>query len=169
MKLQPSESRSATPVVRKAAPAAPAEVKSKSAAERADKRQALALSEGLFADKKTLKLSTSSRQGGYDPENPTVEKPSSPFREPISSSRHGGHDPETGEVKSKEQPSKTVSVTIQPWSTGKNNCVYNALLGVGFTPQQIAEQGLIEKVALENSLADPALVRPGQVLQLPRP
>ncbi|MEW6281919.1 MAG: LysM peptidoglycan-binding domain-containing protein, partial [Candidatus Eremiobacterota bacterium] len=60
-------------------------------------------------------------------------------------------------------------VTIQPWGTGENDCVWNALKGAGYTDEQIVEYGLIDQIAEMNNLEDPNLVHPGQQLAVPTP
>ncbi|MEW6281381.1 MAG: hypothetical protein AB1758_22420 [Candidatus Eremiobacterota bacterium] len=63
----------------------------------------------------------------------------------------------------------TNQVTVQPWGTGKDDCVWRTLKSSGWTDEQIRDQGLVDEVARRNGLEDPDLVHPGQKLDVPTP
>ncbi len=60
------------------------------------------------------------------------------------------------------------SVKMEKWSKGSNksNCVWNALVKAGYTPKEIVENKLVDKVAKENNLKDPNMVKEGQTLKI---
>jgi len=58
-------------------------------------------------------------------------------------------------------------VTIQPWGTGTDDCVWNALKGAGWTDEEIRANGLVQEVARMNNLDDPNVVKAGQKLIVP--
>ena len=60
------------------------------------------------------------------------------------------------------------SVKMEKWSKGSNksNCVWNALIKAGYTSKEIVENKLVDKVAKENNLKDPNMVKEGQTLKI---
>jgi LysM repeat protein len=68
----------------------------------------------------------------------------------------------------KNEADKYQKVTVEKWGSGKNDCVWNALKGAGYSDDEIKNQGLVNQVAQLNNLKDPNLVHAGQELRLPR-
>ena len=65
------------------------------------------------------------------------------------------------------QPGYT-SVKIEKWQSKSkgNTSVWNSLKNAGYTNKEIVEQKLVEKVAKENNLKDPNMVKEGQTLKI---
>ncbi len=70
--------------------------------------------------------------------------------------------------KDKDKPG-TTTVTVGKWGTGDNDCIYNALIGAGYTKDQILNSDLIDQVAQMNNLDDPNVIQAGMQLKLPTP
>lgn len=60
------------------------------------------------------------------------------------------------------------SVKIEKWSKGSNksNCIWNALIKAGYTSKEIVENKLVDRVAKENNIKDPNMVKEGQALKI---
>ena len=71
-----------------------------------------------------------------------------------------------GQEQISEEP-QYVEVTIQPWGTGQNDCLWNVLKGLGYSDQEIVDGNLVEEVAELNGIEDPDLVHAGQVVKVP--